>query len=207
MDFLHSVGIDTNLVHLLVRFALNIFFLTVIIRFLYYPAARKSAYVFTYYLIGIIVFFICYTLKKYDLDIGMALGLFAVFGIIRYRTDTIGIKEMTYLFVVIGTSLINALANQNMGTTEVIFTNTIIVLVIFIIEKMQVRTQEKSMKLTYEKIENIHMDDDTAFIEDLKERLGIDVTYYEVQSVDYLRDSADLKVWYKVHHDEETRRK
>ncbi|HBW85802.1 MAG TPA: hypothetical protein DEF82_03395, partial [Crocinitomicaceae bacterium] len=99
---------------LILRMSVNLFFLTIIIRYLYYPKTKRKDYLFTYYLIGMITFFLCFGLKKLDIDTGMGLGLFAIFGIIRYRTDAIEIKEMTYLFLVIGLSVVNALL-----TTEI----------------------------------------------------------------------------------------
>jgi hypothetical protein len=107
MEFLEIPLFDDDFYKMMVRFAINIFFLTIIIKFLYYSYSNRKDYLFTYYMIGIIVFFLCFTLKKFELDLGMALGLFAIFGIIRYRTNPIEIKEMTYLFVIIGVSVIN----------------------------------------------------------------------------------------------------
>ena len=92
MEFLEIPLFDDDFFKMMFRFFINILFLTAIIRFIYYPSSKRKDYVFTYYLISIIVFFLCFTLKKYELDIGMALGLFAIFGIIRYRTDAIDIK-------------------------------------------------------------------------------------------------------------------
>ena len=100
---------NSDLYTLLIRLAINTVILTLIIRFLYYPKTKRKDYLFTYYLIGFITFFLCFGLKKLDIDTGMGLGLFAIFGIIRYRTDAIEIKEMTYLFVIIGLSVVNAL--------------------------------------------------------------------------------------------------
>ena len=99
---------DDDLWKLLFRFALNTAVMLLIVRMIYYPIARRKDYLFTYIMISILTFFICFTLKKFDLGLGMALGLFAIFGIIRYRTDPIPIKEMTYLFIIIGVSVINA---------------------------------------------------------------------------------------------------
>ena len=104
MEFLGIPLFDDDFIKLTFRFLLNLVFTSIIIRFLYYRVSRRKDYLFTYYMISIIVFFLCFTLKKYELDLGMALGLFAIFGIIRYRTNPIPIKEMTYLFVVIGVS-------------------------------------------------------------------------------------------------------
>jgi hypothetical protein len=128
---------DDDVYKLLFRFGLNIFFLTIIIRFLYYKKTQNKEYFFTYYLISVIVFFICFTLKKLELDLGMALGLFAIFGIIRYRTNTVSIKEMTYLFVVIGVSVINALANKKLSYSELLLTNIIIVLTLYFTESKE----------------------------------------------------------------------
>ena len=110
MEFLGIPLFNNEFFKMLFHFGINISFLTIIIRFLYFRKSRRADYMFTYYMISIIVFFLCFTLKKYEMGIGMALGLFAIFGIIRYRTATIEIKEMTYLFVVIGVSVINSLA-------------------------------------------------------------------------------------------------
>ena len=104
---------------LLIRLAINLVFLTILIRVLYYPKTRRKDYLFTYYLIGTITFFLCFGLMQMDIDTGMGLGLFAIFGIIRYRTDAIEIKEMTYLFMVIGISVINALASNDLSISEV----------------------------------------------------------------------------------------
>lgn len=197
MEFLDVPIFDDDIYKMLVRLALNMFFLTIVIRFLFYKTSKKAVYIFTFYLIGLVVFFICFTLKKFELDIGMALGLFAIFGIIRYRTAPVDTKEMTYLFVVIGLSVINALSNRKMSYAELIAANVIIVCAVYIIEKALFERREKSMVLTYERIENIHFEDDTAFLADLKNRLGIEVTQYEIQRINYLRDSARILVYYK----------
>ncbi|MFT4523568.1 MAG: hypothetical protein ACI8ZN_002523, partial [Bacteroidia bacterium] len=135
MDFLGIPLFDDDFYKMMFRFALNMFFLSLIIRYLYFNTTRRKDYLFTYFMIGIMVFFLCFTLKKYELDLGMALGLFAIFGIIRYRTNSIDIKEMTYLFVVIGISVINSLANQKMSYAEIVGANTAIFLALFIIER------------------------------------------------------------------------
>ena len=92
---------------LLIRFAFNLFVILIGVRWLYYPMAKRKDYLFTYILISAVVFLLCFLLENVKLQLGFALGLFAIFGIIRYRTDAIPIKEMTYLFLVIGISVIN----------------------------------------------------------------------------------------------------
>ena len=155
MEFLEIPLFDDDFFKMLFRFFINLIFLSYIIRGLYYPSTRRRDYLFTYYMISIIVFFLCFTLKKYELDLGMALGLFAIFGIIRYRTSPMQIKEMTYLFVVIGVSVINALANNNMSYAEIFGANLLIVVSMTAIERFMSFKHEVSKQILYENLDNI----------------------------------------------------
>ena len=195
-EFLSIPLFDDDFYKMMFRFVLNLGFLTLIIRWLYFGATKRKDYLFTYYMIGIIVFFLCFTLKKYELDIGMALGLFAIFGIIRYRTDPIPIKEMTYLFVVIGVSVVNSLANQKMSYAEILSANIVIVITLFIIERVWF-THNVSVKIiNYEKIENIKPENAAALRADLEERTGLKIENITVGEIDFLRDSAKITVTY-----------
>lgn len=195
-EFLSIPLFDDDFYKMMFRFVLNLGFLTLIIRWLYFGATKRKDYLFTYYMIGIIVFFLCFTLKKYELDIGMALGLFAIFGIIRYRTHPIPIKEMTYLFVVIGVSVVNSLANQKMSYAEILSANIVIVITLFIIERVWF-TRNVSVKIiNYEKIENIKPENAAALRADLEERTGLKIENITVGDVDFLRDSAKITVTY-----------
>ena len=132
MDIFGIPFFDNDFYKMLIKLIINVIFLTGIIRFIYYKYSKKKEYLFTFYLIGTVVFFLCFTLKKYELDLGMALGLFAIFGILRYRTTPIDVKEMTYLFVVIGISVMNALSNKKMSSIKKIGSIASFVLVGFI---------------------------------------------------------------------------
>ncbi|MBU8893568.1 MAG: DUF4956 domain-containing protein [Bacteroidales bacterium] len=198
MEFLGIPFFDDDFFKMIFRLAINMVFLTIIIRFLYYRSTKKPEYIFTYYMIGLVVFFICFTLKKFELELGMALGLFAIFGIIRYRTEAVDTKEMTYLFIVIGVSVINALANKKMSYAEIFAANLIVIIAIYIIERVLFKNKERSLEMTYEKIENVHFENKELIIADLKLRLGINVTHFDIHSVDYLRDTARLTVFYKL---------
>ena len=112
---------------LLVKTAFNLSIILIIVRYIYYPVTKNKDYLFTYFLISLTVFLLCVLLDSVKLELGFALGLFAIFGIIRYRTDPIPIKEMTYLFLVIGISVVNALANKKISYAELIFANFMIV--------------------------------------------------------------------------------
>lgn len=196
MEFLDIKLFDEDFIKMMFRFTLNILFLTIIIRGLYFATTRRKDYLFTYYMIGIIVFFLCFTLKKYELDIGMALGLFAIFGIIRYRTNPVDIKEMTYLFVIIGVSVINSLANKKMSYAEIVGANTMIVFMMYIIERVWLVNNLSEKLISYEVIENIKPENYDILKEDLETRTGLVISNIKVGDVDFLKDSAQITIKY-----------
>ncbi|MCF6351000.1 MAG: DUF4956 domain-containing protein [Flavobacteriaceae bacterium] len=201
MEFLDIPLFDDDFYKMLFRFVINTIFLVVIIRYIYYVKARNKNYLFTYFMISTIVFFLCFTLKKYELDLGMALGLFAIFGIIRYRTDPIPIKEMTYLFVVIGVSVVNSLANSKMSYAEIIGSNVVIVISLLLLEKLWF--QEKLLstkKIVYEKIENIKPENYHLLNIDLEKRTGLKIEKTIVKDVDFLKDTANIVIYYDEYN-------
>ena len=196
MEFLEIPIFDDDFFKMLFRFGINLFYLIIIIRFFYYKQTNRKDYLFTYFMIGIIVFFLSFTLKKFELDIGMALGLFAIFGIIRYRTDPIEIKEMTYLFIVIGVSVINALANKKLSYAEIIAANTIVVIAIWTIDKVIFLKHEVSKNIVYENIELVKADKKVELLLDLEERTGLKINNVEIGDLDFLKDIARIKIYY-----------
>ena len=153
MEFLGIPFYDDDLLKLLVRLSINLSFIFLIVNVLYTKKSSKESFTFSFYVISLIVFFLCFTLKKFELGLGMALGLFAIFGILRYRTNTLPIKEMSYLFVVIGISVINALANSKMSYAEIFATNSIVSFAIFLLERRPQKVSSgrstSSVKMTY----------------------------------------------------------
>jgi hypothetical protein len=147
-------------------------------------------------MISLIVFFLIFTFKKRELDLGMALGLFAVFGIIRYRTNPIPIKEMSYLFVVIGVSIINALASSKVSYIEILGGNLIIVFSILLLEKYWFQGNVISKKVVYEKIENIKPENFEFLKEDLEKRTGLQIKDVKIRDIDFLKDTANLTIYY-----------
>ena len=198
MELLGIPLFDDDFYKMIIRFLLNLFFLTGIVKFIYYKHNQKREYLFTFFLIGIVVYFLCFTLKKYELDLGMALGLFAIFGIIRYRTLPLEVKEMTYLFVVIGISVMNALSNKKMSYAEIIAANSIILLALYLLERYWVESKILSKDVTYEIIENIRPENHELLKADLEKRLGVEILSFEVGNVNFLRDVAKITVYYKL---------
>lgn len=188
--------IDDEFTKMIVKFGFTLLILFIIIRLLYYPATKRKDYLFTYFLISVITFFICYTLQDNKLKIGLGLGLFAIFGIIKYRTDAIPIKEMTYLFIVIGLSVINALSNKDVSLAALLFTNFAVVAIVFGLEKVWLLKHESSKLVLYEKIEMIKPQNREALILDLEQRTGIKINRVAINKIDFLRDTAQLIVFY-----------
>ena len=125
-----------------------------------------------------------------------ALGLFAIFGIIRYRTYPIPIKEMTYLFVVIGISVVNGLTTKNVTYFELVFANIMIILVVYVLEKLWLMKNEAKKLIDYEKIELIHPDKRAELVEDLRLRTGLPINRIEIGRINFLRDTARIIIYY-----------
>ena len=196
-DFLGTPIFDAeDFWKLITKTIFNLIIITTIIRYIYYPVTKNKDYLFTYFLISLTVFLLCVLLDSVKLQLGFALGLFAIFGIIRYRTDPIPIKEMTYLFLVIGVSVVNALANKKISHAELIFANLMIVFVTFGMERIWLLKGESRKNVIYEKIELIVPERREDLLADLKERTGIDIIRVEVRRIDFLKDTANLRIFY-----------
>lgn len=189
---------------LMVRLALNLAVMLVVVHYMYARNSRRKDFYFSFLAVGTVVFLLSFLLNSVKLELGFALGLFAIFGIIRYRTDAIPIKEMTYLFIVIGISVINALANKKVSYVELIFTNAAIVIGLYLLEKRLMLKQEGSLRLIYEKIENINCKSHAVLLDDLKQRTGINIKRYEIQKIDFLKDVAEIILYYNINGKELT---
>ncbi len=187
---------DNDFYTLLLRLTINLTFMTILIRYLYYPIAKRKDYLFTYYLIGLITFFLCFGLKKLDIDTGMGLGLFAIFGIIRYRTDAIEIKEMTYLFLVIGISVVNSLASNQISVGEMALINCTIVAITYGLEYVWLIKHETRKTIIYEKIDLILPDKYDEMLTDLQDRTGLQINRFEVGKINFLDDTAQVRIFY-----------
>ena len=181
---------------LIVKTVFNLTVITIIVRYIYYPITKNKDYLFTYFLISLTVFLLCILLDNVKLQLGFALGLFAIFGIIRYRTDPIPIKEMTYLFLVIGISVVNALSNKKITIAELLFANSIIIFIAYGLERLWLLKHETRKNITYEKIELIVPEKREELLEDLRKRTGIDIIRVEVRRIDFLRDTANIRIFY-----------
>ena len=181
---------------LVIRSIFNLGVVLILVRVLYYRITPRKEYLFTYILISVVVFFMVFLLENVGVEIGFALGLFAIFGMLRYRTQQIPIREMTYLFLVIGVSVINSLANRRVSYAELLLTNAAIVLVTYLLEKVFLMKTESKKLVFYEKIELIKPEMRAELIADLEERTGLIIHRLDIERIDYLRDAARIYIYY-----------
>ena len=185
-----------GLTEMLLRFSFLLVVVWFIVHFLYYRKTHRRDYFFTLILLSVSIFFLIYLLGSVKVKIGFALGLFAIFGILRYRTETIPVREMTYMFSVICLSVINALADS-MSFAELAVPNLSIAVLIWLFETFVLRANLASKLVLYDRIDLITPERRAELVEDLQKRMGLKITKVKVGSVDFLKDTAILKIEYE----------
>lgn len=178
------------------RFGLNLAFTAMIVLGVYVRRYGKNEYIFTYFMFNAITFALCFLLRKVPIELGFALGLFAVFGILRYRTEAIRTQDLTYMFVVIGIAILNAVANKKVSLAELLLVNGAIVALTALLERLTFFRADQSRVITYDKMDLIRKNDYAALIADLRDRTGLDVQRVRVGSVNLLRDTAQVVVYF-----------
>ena len=207
MEFLEIPLFDDDVYKMLIRFVFNLLFLILIVRFAILPNQQDKEFAFTVSMLNITVFFICFALKKLDLGTGMALGLFAIFGVLRYRTNALPIKEMTYLFIVIGIAVINSLSNKQTSYIELVAVNSLILGSAMLKERFvangklnlvdkAVRTKKpRKHVVEYDRLDLLAPEKANELQADLRQRTGMPVSRIQVQTIDLKNDSATLNIW------------
>lgn len=185
-----------DVAQMLFRFIFNFLTVGAVIRFFYYPKSRRRDYFFTFSLINISVFLLVFLLGSVKLKIGFALGIFAIFGIIRYRTESVPIREMTYLFIIIAMSVINALSVQ-FSIVEMLTANCLFLLSVWLLESRLWMSHTACKLILYDRIDLIRPDMSEELRRDIERRTGLHVLRIEVGHIDFLRDAAMLSVYYK----------
>lgn len=178
------------------RFVFNTAAVWLITHFLYFPKSRRREYYFTFMLIGISVFFLINLLGGARIKIEFALGLFAIFGIIRYRTESMPVREMTYLFMIIAMSVINGLS-ANLDCLQLSAVNWLFILMTFLFENIKVKGSMAVKLVQYDRIELIKPERRSELLADLKERTGLDIVKIEIGGIDFLRDMSVIKIYYE----------
>ena len=191
--------LSSDFYNLAFRFLFNISVAYLIIMQIYKRFHDGNDFVFTYFMFNSLIFFFAYILGNMDINIGFAFGLFAVFAILRYRTDPIPIKEMTYLFIVITTGVINAIGSNEVSQQELIFANFIIIILTYILENHgRIQDSEKLLgrrTIEYDKLENIKPENHKDLLIDLENRTGLSIQRFEIGRI--FLDRVNIKIFYE----------
>ncbi len=191
-----------SIYNLLLRFAFNLIAGWILIHFAYFRRSHRRDYYLTFMLFSTTMFLMIFLMENVKLQIGFTLGLFAIFGMIRYRTETVPVREMTYLFVIIGLSVINGLA-MTVSYAEIVLTNVLLIGLCFLLEWLIGRKQLSEKLILYEKIDLIVPEKREEMISDLEQRTGIrPIIKVEIGHIDLLRDATFVKIFYKAGKDE-----
>ena len=182
---------------MLVRFTFNLIVAYVIIKLIYHRDHKGNDFVFTYFMFNSLIFFFAYILGNLDVNIAFGFGLFAVFAILRYRTDPIPIKEMTYLFIVITIGVINALSANNVAFSEVLFANAAIVVLTYLLERYWVNNLLKSKAIVYGELDKISPEKNQELIYELSEKTGLSLLRAKVGRVNFKNNRVNIRVYYK----------
>lgn len=181
---------------LLIGFLINLAVALVIVRLIYFSARADRQYIFTFLAFNTTIYFLMSVLTKVELSVGVGFGLFGLFSLLRYRTDPMPPREMTYLFVIIALPVINSILSMNGEWAAMAAANGAVVAVLFVLEQGWAFRVESSMQLTYERIELITPQNYPHLLADLRERTGLPVTRCEIESINFLRDTALIRLYY-----------
>ena len=183
--------------NLFFRFGFNLSIAFIIIKLIYHRDHNNNDFVFTYFMFNSLIFFFASILGSMTVNLGFAFGLFAVFAILRYRTDPIPIKEMTYLFIVITVGVINALSSSEVSYAELLFTNTALVVLTYFLETYWQNNLLLRHTVEYEIIENIKPENQEKLLLDLEDRTGLSIKHFEIGRVNFLRDTVQIRIYSK----------
>ena len=180
---------------LLIRFIVDLVFLAVLIWGIYYRVNKNTEYIFNFVIFNLLIFFIASLLSQSNIETGFAFGIFAILSIIRYRTEPIPIKEMTFLFISIILAIINSTVSSALGYGQIIFANIVIILVTLVLENAWLKNFKPCKEIIFEDIKLIHADRREDLIKELNARTGYDIADIKIDKIDYLKDVAYLRVY------------
>jgi hypothetical protein len=181
----------------LINFGFNLLVAVLIVRFIYYPSTHDKRYVFTFVAFNSVIYFVLSFMNSIELSVGVGFGLFAIFSILRYRTDPIPIREMTYLFIIAALPVMNSAGVDSEIWPQLVTANLAIMVIMYILEREWGFHYETSKRVLYEKIELIHPDRRLELLADLEARTGLKIKRVAVGKVDFVRDIADLKIYFE----------
>lgn len=193
--FLESIDLKLFTIDFVSRFFINCLSIIILIKFIYFYKHKKSLYLFTFFSFNLIIFVISFLFNRVEMSMGAAFGLFAVFSMLRYRTESLNITEMTYLFLSIAFGLLNSLINA--PWYEIIFIDLLILIFVIVFESKLISSQESSKNIIYDRLDLLAKEDNSELLLDLSKRTGFTVSKVEIESMDLLKDVAVLVIYYK----------
>ena len=182
---------------ILLRFSINLVFIIFLIGFIYFRYTKKEKFLFTFFLIGIVVFFVSSIMRRVDIGLGLAFGLFAIFGILRFRTGNFSLKDMSYLFATIGISVVNSLGMMVLPLTGILAINAIIIISAFVLEKVLSINMFMKHSIIYDKLDLLKPENQNKLYKDITSRTGRVILRISIQKIDYKRDIAELDIYFK----------
>jgi len=182
---------------ILLRFFINLIFIFILIRLIYFRYSRKEKFLFTFFLMGITVFFITSMLKSVFIEFGMAVGLFAVFAILRFRTRNFSLKDMSYIFTTIGLSVINSLKLVGFPVLGVIIFNIFVIISAVILEEFVIRNRTVTHTIVYDNLELLKSDKKQKILKEISDLTGKEILRIKIRTIDYKKKSATLEISYK----------
>lgn len=188
---------------LLASLGVNVLTMVIVVGWLYYPDRRDRDHAFMMATLNVIIFLVAHFMGRVELGVGFAFGLFAVFGIIRYRTEALPVREMSYLFAIIAVGMINSVGENVLSWTDLLIANGAIIAMLFILSRLVWNQTPQVRTVTYERIENIRPDRQAELYWDLWERTGLEVVDVEVVSINFMNDTAKLRVHHRAPADSE----
>ena len=179
---------------LALRLAVNLICIYILVRIIYLPRRRSRDFAFTYVMLNLVTFGLAWLMNRVPMDLGFGLGMFAIFGILRYRTQALRIRDLTYLFVGIGLAVVNGIEHSSISWPAILFLDAMTLLVTAVLEFGDSRTGQRTLDLVYDRIDLLSLDDRPALIEDLEQRLKLRCVRVDVGTVDLLRETVKLSV-------------
>jgi len=193
----------STLAEFILNFGFNLLVTVALVRFIYYPVTRDKSYVFTFLAFNTIIYFVLSFMTSIELSVGVGFGLFAIFSVLRYRTDPIPVREMTYLFIIAALPVMNSAALEASIWTQLVFANSVVLLILYLVEKEWGFQFENAKTITYEKVGLIKPENRELLLADLAERTGLKVKRLEIGRINFLRDSAQIRIYYDVQNGNE----
>lgn len=186
----------STLFSFLISFAFNLVVTFILVRFIYYPSTHSKRYVLTFLAFNTVIYFVLRFMTSVEIGIGVGFGLFAIFTILRYRTDPLPVREMTYLFLIAALPVMNSASADASLWPQLVSANLLILLIMFLLEKGWGFNYESTKRITYEKIELIQPERREELLADIEERTGLKIKRVSIGKINFLKDTAELTIHY-----------